>query len=523
MGWQRWAVVAASVTALVMVGAPAHAAGGEVGGSGRSYHLTDGWNARTDRVLAYGRPEDRVYVGDWNGDGRDTLAVRRGATYYFSNTLSGGAASRVVTYGRAADTVLMGDWDGDGVDTPVVRRGNVYHFKNDLNGGRADRVIAYGRAGDQVLVGDWDGDGRDTLGVRRGAAYHLKNTLDGGRADHVVAYGRAGDVTLVGDWDGDGTDTLGVRRGSAYYLKNRIAGGPADRVLAFGRAGDAVMVGDWNGDGAATLGIRRPAEPAGSPARPGFPNASNTGVPAGTSLSTYTGPCTITTPNTVIDAKTVNCGLRIQAANVTISRSVVNGPVATSGRSASFTLSDSEVRLGRGTVTGVGDSNFTVRRTEVTGGNRSANCAVNCVIEDSYFHGQDIPLQGDVHASGVRMGANGVIRHNTIACDVPNTPGGGGCSASLTGYGDFAPVENMTIDNNLIAASTGGYCAYGGSSKGKPFSGDANNVVFTNNVFERGEGGKCGFWGPIADFDPSRPGNVWSGNVWDDGSPLRIR
>lgn len=253
-----------------------------------------------------------------------------------------------------------------------------------------------------------------------------------------------------------------------------------------------------------------------------FPNASNTGVPAGTTLTPYTGPCTITTPNTVIDAKTVNCGLEIRAANVTISRSVINGPVSTHENSTgySFTLSDSEVRLGRGTVTGVGAANFTVLRTEVTGGNRSANCWKNCVVEDSYFHGQNIPLEGDVHASGVRMGANGVLRNNTIICDVPNTPGGGGCSASLTGYGDFAAVENMTVDGNLIGASTGGYCAYGGSSRGKPFSADANNVKFTDNVFQRGVTGKCGVWGPITDFDPSRPGNVWSRNVWEDGGTI---
>src|SRR5690606_2084117 len=203
MGSRRTAVAVGTVAALLFLGAPAAAKGGEVGGSGSSYHLTDGWNARTDRTFAYGRAGDRVYVGDWNGDDRDTLAVRRGATYYFSDSLSGGAANRVVTYGRAGDTVLMGDWDGDGVDTPVVRRGNVYTFQDGLRDGAADRVVAYGRAGDQVLVGDWNGDGKDTLGVRRGSVYHLKNSLDGGKADHVVPYGKAGDAVLVGDWNGD--------------------------------------------------------------------------------------------------------------------------------------------------------------------------------------------------------------------------------------------------------------------------------------------------------------------------------
>lgn len=38
-----------------------------------------------------------------------------------------------------------------------------------------------------------------------------------------------------------------------------------------------------------------------------FPGPNNTGVPAGTQLTAYTGSCVITTPNTVIDKKIVDC------------------------------------------------------------------------------------------------------------------------------------------------------------------------------------------------------------------------
>src|ERR1044071_6869079 len=37
-----------------------------------------------------------------------------------------------------------------------------------------------------------------------------------------------------------------------------------------------------------------------------WPGPTNTGVPAGTSLTDYTGPCAITSANTVIDGTTVN-------------------------------------------------------------------------------------------------------------------------------------------------------------------------------------------------------------------------
>jgi hypothetical protein len=73
-------------------------------------------------VLDYGRAGDEVFVGDWNGDGRDTLAVRRGKTYFIANTLAGGPADTVLDYGRAGDTTVVGDWDGNGTDTLGVHR-----------------------------------------------------------------------------------------------------------------------------------------------------------------------------------------------------------------------------------------------------------------------------------------------------------------------------------------------------------------------------------------------------------------
>lgn len=248
-----------------------------------------------------------------------------------------------------------------------------------------------------------------------------------------------------------------------------------------------------------------------------FPSEATTGVPAGVTLSTYTGPCTIKTPNVVIDKKIVNCALYVNAANVTITNSVINGPIHTSSTSGSFTVTDSEIRLAPDEDTGVGEANFTLTRVEITGSRRSVNCALNCTVQDSFLHAQGRDLPGGVHESGIRMGANSIIRHNTLTCDAPAPRSGGGCSAALTGYGDFATVEKNTIDNNLFLESEAGYCAYGGSSDGKPYSAGVNNVKFTNNIWERGSTGVCGIWGPIVAFDRNAPGNVWSGNMYDNG------
>ncbi|MGC5615856.1 glycoside hydrolase family 3 N-terminal domain-containing protein [Georgenia sp. Z1491] len=224
---------------------------------GRGFYLNDGWGIWADHEFSFGRPGDEVLVGDWDGDGSDTLAVRRGNAYFLSNNLYGGNADVELTFGRASDTVLVGDWDGDGADSFAVRRGNSYFLTNSLSGGNAEAELDYGRADDQVLVGDYDADGADSFAVRRGNTYYVSNSLSSGWADAQFDYGRAGDQVLVGDWDGDGADTFASRRGNLYLVSNSLTGGWADIEVRYGRAGDEVFVGDWNGDGSATLGVRR--------------------------------------------------------------------------------------------------------------------------------------------------------------------------------------------------------------------------------------------------------------------------
>lgn len=221
------------------------------------YFVNDWTSTKEDVRLAYGRAGDEVLVGDWNGDGKDTLAVRRGTTFYVNNDLAGGNASIKFNYGRTGDRVIVGDWNGDGKDTFGVVRGTTFHLNNELKGGNATLKFNYGRTGDEVHTGDWNGDGEDTITLRRGNTFHVNNELKGGNANIKFNYGRAADQVFAGDYDGDGADSFAVRRGNTFYVSNKLTGGAADLALNYGRPSDTIHVGDWDGDGIDTPVVNR--------------------------------------------------------------------------------------------------------------------------------------------------------------------------------------------------------------------------------------------------------------------------
>ena len=265
--------------------------------------------------------------------------------------------------------------------------------------------------------------------------------------------------------------------------------------------------------------------PTVSPTQPPsveFPNAGNTGVPNGTTLTTWTGSCVITTAQTITNRE-FNCNVTVRA-NVSFVNVRVNGFVSNDGASGSVSLTNSEVALpGVQELRAVIGHDLTLRGVEVTGGNGGVWCLADCDIRDSWIHGQKI--QGTWHASAVRMEHGLTLIHNTLVCDAPVQPNPeGSCSASLTGYGDYAPVENNLIQGNFFAATQyAAYCAYGGSSQGKPYSNQANNIRFIDNVFERGSlstNRNCALYGARGDWDGTRPGNVWSGNKYSDGTVI---
>lgn len=276
--------------------------------------------------------------------------------------------------------------------------------------------------------------------------------------------------------------------------------------------------------------ITAPTSACDSPPPPpssGFPDASNTGVPAGTTLTAYSGPSNISTPNTVIDGKTMGC-ISVSAPGVVIKNSKINCrndyAVYVDDRNSTSTLltiQDTEIDCGNTSGTAISEADFTARRVNIHGCENGLDVNQNVLIEDSYIH--DLYNTGSSHTDGIQFGTghwdgsgysckggcvlNFTIRHNTIYG--MGSDGSFGTSAIIDH--SFGANTNILIDNNLLAGGAATlYCSIG-------FKG--TNYKVTNNHFSTKFKSTVGFYFPTSDCaDQDQSGNV----IHETGQPLQL-
>ena len=213
----------------------------------------------------------------------------------------------------------------------------------------------------------------------------------------------------------------------------------------------------------------------------GFPDASTTGVPTGTVLTSYTGSMTITQNGTVIENKIIDGSLRITADNVIIRNCKINynGMWGIDAEGAgNVTVKDCDI-VGPGYN---GDSNAailgsgTFLRNDIS---RSENGIVlqggASTVKGNYIHNLE-DGSSDPHYDGISVqgGQNGVlIEDNTvIARD----------TSDIFIKNDFGPISNVTVNHNYLAGTPGINVYVDGRASGGPITG----VSITNNYIEKG-------------------------------------
>jgi hypothetical protein len=247
-----------------------------------------------------------------------------------------------------------------------------------------------------------------------------------------------------------------------------------------------------------------------SPHRCGFPDATNTGVRAGTALTPWAGG-TITAANTVISARDITGQVTIAAPGVVIKNSrihVSDDSYDVLVRSGNVLIQDSEL-YGNPDGAGIAFDNWTGIRLNIHNfPDDGVKLGSNVRLQDSYIH--DFATSPGAHADGGQMQGGEVnltVRHNTI---MARSVGSGATNAALFIAPDLGPSTNgpVTIDNNLLGG--GNFAVYiVDGNNGQYF---VRNISLTNNRFVR----NSAQYG-AADINVAV---LRSGNVWDDTGQL---
>ena len=109
----------------------------------------DGVPAEHEALFRFGDDGDIPFVGDFDGDGLDTIGLFRPSTgmFYLKNTHTEGPADIEFEFGAVGDIPIAGDWGPeDGVDTVAVYRPSTgtFFFRYDNSAGPADETLEFG-------------------------------------------------------------------------------------------------------------------------------------------------------------------------------------------------------------------------------------------------------------------------------------------------------------------------------------------------------------------------------------------
>jgi hypothetical protein len=246
----------------------------------------------------------------------------------------------------------------------------------------------------------------------------------------------------------------------------------------------------------------------------------NTGI-AGAGLKdsdlTSSGSIATTHPGQVIEGMLIRGGISIRHDNVIVRNTKVVNDGGSIGIEVPYGARSDVSRFTLENVSIVGTGSPEIYQQAVSGVYASVH-ATRVYISGfgggfrpfrggstiEYTMVENIRTHSGSHNTGMstRGGDGSTVQRNWIE---------GSSSSALSLYPDGSPITNFTARQNVLDG--GGYSIYAGDSK--TYGDQTYPVRFLDNRFSRNHR-----FGPRTNWDPSKPGNEWSGNEYLDGQKI---
>lgn len=216
------------------------------------------------RTVDWGRDYENIsydapFIGDYDGDGKVDVAVRRrnfqsNFPLYWYVLKSGDNSLLTEQWGLTGDYPTQADYDGDGKTDFAVWRAGWWYVMRSRDGFYAEK---FGLDSDTPIPGnDYDGDRKADLAVIRylpstpgnpvPTEMYILLSSNGSWKTYNVGDARFTWV-VSGDYDGDGKSDVAIWQNRNWYWIRSLDGQLGG--VSFGQPGDGVIPGDYDGDG----------------------------------------------------------------------------------------------------------------------------------------------------------------------------------------------------------------------------------------------------------------------------------
>jgi len=221
-------------------------------GGSFSYRSSRGW-WRTGGRYRLRQVADRMVAGDYNGDGRDDIAVfydsgagarihvflSTGGSFAYQGDGGWWGVDSGYSLEKVGDRMTAGDFNRDGRDDIAVfydypgsaarihvwlSTGRSFSYKGNRGWWRVDRGYTLSRVGGRMVSGDFNGDGRsdiatfydDSPGARihvwlsSGGSFSYRSSRGWWRTEGRYRLRQVADRMVAGDYNGDERDDIAV-------------------------------------------------------------------------------------------------------------------------------------------------------------------------------------------------------------------------------------------------------------------------------------------------------------------------